>query len=42
MDINAKDFTSGEYELADFIVEKKSEVLLFLTNWTDSEPTATD
>jgi hypothetical protein len=36
MDINPKDFTSGEFELADFILKSKSEVLLFLTNWVDS------
>jgi|JI9StandDraft_1071089.scaffolds.fasta_scaffold83682_1 hypothetical protein len=37
MDINPKDFTSGEYELADHMVQTNSDVLVFLTNWVDSE-----
>jgi hypothetical protein len=36
MDINPKDFTSGEYELADFVVKKKAEITLLFTNWIDS------
>jgi predicted amidohydrolase len=36
MDINPKDFTSGEYELADFIVKNKAEIMLLFTNWVDS------
>jgi hypothetical protein len=37
MDINPKDFTSGEYELADFILQNKVEVMLHFTNWTDGQ-----
>jgi protein N-terminal amidase len=37
MDINPKNFASGLYEWADFALEKKAELLLFLTNWVDSQ-----
>ena len=37
MDINPKDFTSGKHELADHLVKTKADVLVFLTNWVDSE-----
>lgn len=37
MDINPKDFKSGTYELADYVLSSKSEVIVFLTNWVDSE-----
>lgn len=37
MDINPKDFASGAFELADYMVKTKADVLLFLTNWVDSE-----
>jgi protein N-terminal amidase len=37
MDINPKDFTSDAYEVADYVVGSQSDVLLFLTNWVDSE-----
>ena len=37
MDINPKNFTSGLYEWVDFASEKKAELLLFLTNWVDSQ-----
>jgi hypothetical protein len=36
MDINPKNFTSGEYELADFIIKNNAEVMLLFTNWVDS------
>lgn len=36
MDINPKNFTSGEYELAEFALKEKAEVILFMTNWVDS------
>jgi hypothetical protein len=36
MDINPKDFTSGEYELANFIIQNQAEVMLLFTNWVDS------
>ena len=36
MDINPKDFTSGEWEWADFGAKEGVDVLLFLTNWVDS------
>lgn len=38
MDINPKNFTSGKYELADFTKARQTEVILFPTNWVDSEP----
>jgi protein N-terminal amidase len=37
MDINPKDFTSGKYELADHVVKTKADVLVFISNWVDSE-----
>lgn len=37
MDINEKDFSSGQYEWAEFARDKKAELLLFLTNWVDSQ-----
>jgi len=38
MDINPKDFIAGDkFELADHIVKTKADVVLFLTNWVDSE-----
>ena len=37
MDINPKNFTSGEFELADFAVKEGAEVVLFPTNWVDSQ-----
>ena len=36
MDINPKDFSSGEWEWAEFGKQEGAEVLLFLTNWVDS------
>lgn len=38
MDINPKDFkVFDNYELADFVVKTKADLVLFLTNWVDSE-----
>lgn len=37
MDINPKDFTSGKCELGDYLLQSKSDVLVFVTNWVDSE-----
>ena len=37
MDINPKDFSSDDWELANHVVKTESDVLLFLTNWVDSE-----
>lgn len=37
MDINPKNFASFEnYELAEFVVKSKVDLVLFLTNWVDS------
>lgn len=35
MDINPKGFKSMKHELADFILESQSEVLLFISAWND-------
>lgn len=37
MDINPKNFTSGKNELGDFVEANKCEVILFPTNWIDSD-----
>lgn len=42
MDINEKNFTSGKFELADFIIESNSECLLFVSNWTDNSPSTNE
>ena len=42
MDINPKDFTSGQFEFADFAVKEKAEVILFITNWVDSSAERVD
>lgn len=42
MDINPKGFKSGKYELADYIIENQSQVLLFISAWNDHEPNAKD
>lgn len=39
MDINPKNFTSGQFEWAEYALKEKAEVLLFLTNWVDSSVT---
>lgn len=36
-DIMPKDFTSGEWELGDYLVKNGCEALIFPTNWVDSE-----
>lgn len=37
MDINPKGFKSGKFELGDYARQQGSEVILFPTNWIDSD-----
>jgi hypothetical protein len=40
MDINPKDFgDSSLFEFGNFCKKEKIDVVLFVTNWLDSEPT---
>lgn len=38
MDINEKKFKSGKWEFGEHIKQEKADVILFPTNWTDSDP----
>lgn len=38
MDINPYKWKSGKNEFADFCVQTKAEVILFISAWNDHEP----